>query len=399
MAVFKVKAGTLEGRILRKEVEASSKEDLFDRLEKEGLFPIDVSPKGIVLPFLKLGRKVSSADLLVFNYGFLTLLKAGLPLLDSLDALKKSSKNQHLSEAITEAIREIKNGQPLSESMRKNSGVFPELYTASIAAGERTGDLVPSIKGYIDFQKKMEAIRKKIVSSAVYPAVLALTSIIVVVFLITYVVPSFAKIYTDTGAELPVATAILLGVTGFLKGHILFLASLAVAAIFGARAAYKSGAGRVYFDAFKLRAPHVGEIYTGYTIAKFSRTLGMVLKSGVPLIQALQMSKGVLNNMVLDQKLKNVIKKTREGEGLTEAIAKEDFMPEITLRMFGVGERSASLPLILEEIADYHEEDVNHKVGILTDLLEPALMVVMGLIIGTIIVLMYLPIFQLGERF
>lgn len=400
MAVFRVKAGTIDGKVLEREFSASSRDELMSRLETEGLFPITVKNKGFSLPSLKPGEggRVKPGEFLVFNYGFSTLLKAGLPVLDSLEALKKSSRNPKLSRSIEETINEIKTGKTLSEAMRRSPGVFPELFTASIAAGERTGDLLPAIKGYIEFQKKVEAIRKKIVSATVYPAVLAGASILIVAFLMTYVVPSFAKIYLDSGAELPLPTRILLGAASVIKSNLLYALAVIIPAIFILRGMYRQGRGRRLVDSLKLTLPGFGEIYMGYSIAKFSRTFGMVLKSGVPVLQGLEMSKGVLDNSILEGKLQSVIKKTREGESVSEAIREQDLFPEITYRMFSVGEKSASLPVILDEIADFHEQDVTHRVGILTDLLEPALMIIMGLVIGTIVVLMYLPIFQLGAR-
>ncbi len=398
MAIFKVKAGTLEGKILQKQVEAATREALLAKLEKEGLFPISVSLKGVSLPSFKRDARVKAADLLVFNYGFSTLLKAGLPVLDSLETLMRISRGAHLSSALADASREIKNGLTLSEAMRRNPSAFPELYTASIAAGERTGDLVPVIKGYIEFQKRTEEIKKKIVSAAVYPIVLAVSSVGVVGFLVAYVVPSFAQIYMDAGAELPLPTLALISVSRFVKGHIFVVLMVFAIAVVALRSAHKKGFGRIYLDSIKLKIPEIGDIYRGYSIAKFSRTLGMVLKSGISLVQGLEMSKGVLNNSVLEGKLTRVIGKTKEGESVTEAMSRENLLPDISLRMFSVGEKSASLPVVLDEIADFHEQEVSHRVGIVTDLLEPALMIIMGLVIGTIVVLMYLPIFQLGSR-
>ncbi|MBI5492853.1 MAG: type II secretion system F family protein [Deltaproteobacteria bacterium] len=400
MAVFRVRAGTLEGKVMYKEVEASTREDLARKLEKEGLYPIEVRSKGrlSLLPFLKAGGSIKPGELLVFNQGLSTLLNAGLPVIDSLDALKNSSRNTVLSDVLKDVLRQVRTGKTLSEAMREHPRVFPPLFTASIAAGERTGDLIPSIRGYIEFQKRMEAIRKKVVSAATYPVVLAFASMAVVIFLIAYVVPSFARIYVGTGAELPVATRALLGFTDFIKGHLVVFMAAILAVAFGARRALKTEKGRRGLDAVKLRVPQIGEIYRGYAVAKFSRTLAMILKSGLTLVQGLQMSGGVLGNVVLEEKLGRVIKKTVEGGSITEAMYSEEFMDEISLRMFSAGERSASLPAILEEIADYHDQDVDHRVGILTDLIEPALMIIMGIVIGTIVILMYLPIFQLGAR-
>lgn len=401
MALFKVKAGTLEGRIFLKEIEAGTKEDIARQLEKEGMYPIDIRAKGFTsdrLRFFERKIPVRGSDLLVFNQGLTALLKAGLSIVESLDTMRRSTKNARLSDAIKDVVHGVRTGHSLSDALGRHPDIFPPLYISSIGAGERTGDIIHSIKGYIQYQKRIEAIRKKIVSSAIYPCVLSIASALVVGFLITYVVPSFAKIYIGAGAELPLPTRFLIYITEVVKGYILFFAGAGTAAAFAVRGYLRTDKGAFFLDNLKLSLPQLGEIYSGYSIAKFSRTLGMVLNSGIPLVQALGMSKGVLDNRVLAKKLETVIKKVKEGEPVHKAVADADFMPEVTLTMFSVGERSASLPEILDEIADYHEEDVSHKVGILTDLVEPALIIVMGVVIGAIVVLMYLPIFQLGAR-
>ncbi len=400
MTVFRVKAGTPDGRVLSRELEAASEEDAGQRLEKEGLFPIDVRPRGGVRSLFSLpGRPAAGfRDFLVFNQGFITLLKAGVPVLDSLDVLRRGCKSQRLAAAIGDAAEEIKNGSSIAESMMKHSEQFPAIYTSTISAGEKTGDLVPSISGYVEYQKRIEALRKKIVSAAMYPLALSGVSAVVIVFLLSYVVPSFAKIYLDSGAALPLPTLALLGATGFLKRHFVFIAAALLAGGFALRAYFNGSAGRRVLDRLKLSTPQLGEIYRGYAAAKFSRTLGMILKSGIPLVQALSMSKGVLGNAVLFEKLDRVIKKASEGAAVTRAIAEEGLLPDVALSMFGVGEKTASLPAILDDVAEFLEQDVNHKVGLITGLVEPALMVIMGLVVGAVVILMYLPIFQMGAR-
>jgi type IV pilus assembly protein PilC len=400
MAHFKVRAATPEGKVVSRELIAASRQDLTNQLEKEGLYLIDVSSRGIgifTLPLSRRGR-VKTWDFLTFNQGLVALLKAGLPVVDCFEALLQRSRNPYFSEAIEDTIHEIRSGQSISEAMKGHPAVFPPLYTASIRAGERTGDLVPAIIGYIDYLKRTEAIRKKMVSAVTYPAVLTSVSFLVIAFLITYVVPSFAAIYLDTGTELPLPTRVLVAVTDFAKQYFGFLLITLAALFFGLKYFLSTGGGRSYLDRVKLVFPRLGEIYSGYSIAKFTRTLSMVLTSGIPLIQALGMAKGVLNNALLESKMDRVIKKAKEGESLTNALQEVGIMPEVTLRMFAVGERSASLPAVLNDIADFHDEEVDHRLKILTDLIEPALMIIMGLLIGTIVVLLYLPIFMLGER-
>lgn len=403
MAVYKIKAGSLEGRILYKEIAAESRAEVEVALEKEGLYPIDIRLKGIAKEFLSKPlsfgvRKAKSEELLIFNQGFATLLRGGLPVVECLEALVQCSDGVALGEALQDVLKRVREGASLSDAMGASPAVFSKLYVASIAAGEKTGDLVPSLIGHIDYQKRIEAIRKKITSSAIYPVVLALASIGVVIFLISYVVPSFAGLYMDTGAELPLPTRMLIGFSGLLKRYFLLIIAVVVIFVLWFRAFARSKRGTYLIDGFKLRMPYLGVILSAYAISKFTRTLGMVLKSGVPLLEGLRMSKGVLANAVLEEKLERIITETEHGGTVSDSMEKEHFMPPLTMRMFAVGERSASLDLILSEIADYHDQDVNHKVGILTSFIEPALMVIMGLIVAVIVVLMYLPIFQMGAN-
>ncbi|MBI5560690.1 MAG: type II secretion system F family protein [Deltaproteobacteria bacterium] len=401
MTKFKVKAATEEGRVISREVEARSREELSVMLEKEGLLPIKVKKEG--RPFSKAffkGRKrsVKRGEFLIFNKGLAALLKAGLPVVECLETLKGQASNEYFEGILDGTANYIRNGESLSDAFAHHGEVFSSLYTASISAGERTGDLIPAISGYINYQQRIEAIRKKVVSSVTYPAILTAASLAVIAFLIVYVVPTFSKIYISTGATLPLASRILIAASSFMRRYILLFAGFFLGAGFAIRAYIKSEGGRYALDRAKLEFPQLGGIYLSYTAAKFSRTLSMVLKSGVHLVHALEMSRGVINNTLLEGRLDYVIKKAREGETITGAMAEAGFMPEITLRMLGVGERSASLPEMLADIASFHDEEVDHKVGIITDLIEPALMIIMGLIIGAIVVLLYLPIFQLGAN-
>lgn len=395
MAKFSIRAGTLEGKLLVREMDASTPEEVRARIEEEGLLPIEIRPKGLTLASLKKGFR--REELFTFNQGFVALLKAGLPLLEALEVMKKGGRNRVLSDALARVISDVKAGRTLSEALRANSTVFPDLYSSTIAAGERTGDLVTSIRSYIELQKRMEALRKKIVAAASYPLILAATSLVVIGFLVTYVVPSFAGVYLDQADELPLATRVLLEFSGFFKAYILYIALSGVAGVFMFRHFLRTPKGRALLERLLL-AGRMGELYRGYAISKFSRTFGMLLASGIPVAEAFAMSNGVIDNSLLRRRLSRALARVKEGSTLTDAIGGTGLLPDITMSMFSAGERSASLELMLAEIADFHDQDVEHRVGIITSLIEPALMIVMGLVIGAIVLLMYLPIFQIGAR-
>ena len=401
MAHFKVKAATPEGRIVVRSLDAASRHDLAEMLERDGLFLIEASGGGTGLfSFLFKGRRtVNPSEFLTFNQGFIALLKAGLPVTECLEGLVDDSMNADFVAAVDRTVSEVKSGKALSEAMKSSPGVFPHIYVASIGAGELTGDLVPVLRSFIEYQRRSEEIRKQVVSAAIYPTVLTALAAFVVLFLVTYVVPSFAAIYKDMGQELPLPTRVLIHFTDLVGDHFILSGVVVATGVFAFNYFMSTASGAAYLDRLKLEVPRFGAIYREYAVSKFSRTLAMVLTSGMPLIQALEMSMEVLDNSVLEGKMRRIIGRAREGETVTSAMADEDFMPRVSLRMFSVGEQSASLQDLLGDIADFHDDEVSHKVKVLTDLLEPALMVIMGLIIGTIVVLIYLPIFMLGENF
>jgi type IV pilus assembly protein PilC len=402
MAFFKAKAATHEGNIIFKEIEARSSEEVRLQLEKEGLYPIEIRRAGMRSFFgtsLFAGKSsLRRADFLIFNKGLISLLKAGLPVVNALETLRQRIESAYFMEVLKDTIDGVRGGKALSEAMDAHPGVFPPLYTATVSSGERTGDLVPAISSYVEYQKRMEAVRKKVVSCVTYPALLTAASISIIAFLITYVIPTFSRIYIEAGAELPLASSVLIAVAVFARKYFLLFVMLFFAAALFLRAYLKSERGALRLDRAKLALPRFGAIYRDYAVSKFSRTLAMVLRSGMHLIGALETSKRVLGNSVLEKEADGVIKRAKEGESVTDALAATSLMRDVTLKMFAAGEKSATLPETLSDIADFLDGEVDYRVGIMTTLIEPLLMVVMGLIIGTIVVLLYLPIFQLGAR-
>lgn len=398
MTLYRVKAATTAGKVVQKQVEAASRVELERMLENEGLFPIEVRQNLLGSLLSARSAKVSASEFLVFNQGLASLLKSGLPVTDAFETLIRVSRNDYLADALADVTHEIRSGQSISDAMKKtHPELFPPLYTASISAGERTGDLIPSIRGYISYIKRTEAVRKKVVSASLYPIVLAVLTVIILGVLFLFAVPSFTRIYSESGAELPLATRMLLVATGALSQYLWVMAAAAVVTAVALKRYFQSERGRKVLDRMKLSLPKIGEIYFGYTTSKFTMTLAMVLNSGITLIEGLEMAMGVLDNTVLEDKLRDVIKDAREGGRVSDAMTRVGLMPELTLMMFGVGERSANLPEVLVDITDFYEQELDHKVGVLTNLIEPVLLIIMGLVVGTTVALLYLPMFMLGE--
>lgn len=399
MAKYKIKASNDQGVIVHREVEATSKGVVRSDLIKEGLFPIDISTvrDGFNFSFSLRRGSVKSGDFAVFNQGLMALVRAGLGIIQSLEALVGKSKNQYFKKVINNIVAEVKTGKSLAEAMSEWGDVFPPLYIATIKSGERTGDLVPALVGYISYQKRVEAIKKKVISAIVYPTMLAGVSVAVVIFLVFYVIPILAGAYSSAGSELPGVSRIVLAVAYFLKSNFIFIVVFGIACYILTKLYVATDKGKLKLDKFKLKVPYGGEVIHEYAIAKFSRTLSMILKSGMPLVQALEMSKGVLSNAYLEDKMDEVIRKSIEGASVTDSMAEMEVMPDISLEMFDIGEKSSSLDVTLDDIALYNEEQVDYNMGLLVGFLEPAIIVIMGLVIMIIVVAMYLPIFMMGS--
>ena len=399
MAKYKIKASNDKGVVTSRIIEATSKSAVRSELMKEGLFPIDVSVvKGdFNFSFSFRKKKIKSSDFAVFNQGLMALVRAGLGVIKSLEALISKSKNLYLKQVISTVVEEVKTGKTLADAMDDSGDAFPPLYIATIKSGERTGDLVPALVGYISYQKRIEAIRKKVVSAFVYPVMLAGVSLLVVFFLVFYVIPILASAYSAADSQMPLISRVIMGGAYFLKRNFIYIAVICFAFYMLAKWYISTDKGRLVLDKFILTMPYSGDVVHEYATAKFSRTLSMVLKSGMPLVQALEMSKGVLSNSYLESNMDKVIKKSTEGTSVTESMAEFEVMPDISLEMFDIGEKSSSLDMTLDDIALYNEEQVDYNMGILVGFLEPAIIVIMGLVIMVIVVAMYLPIFMLGE--
>jgi type IV pilus assembly protein PilC len=398
MAIYTCKLGSSDDKIVEKEFEAANQDMLRQSLEEQGFFVFEIKKK----PFQFLWEKgiarrgVDTKELLTFNQELLVLIKAGLPIIQALDTILEKSGKGKLTEVLQEVREDIKGGASLSDAFEKHSRVFSHLYIASIRAGEKTGDLPQTLRRFIMFIKRVEGFRKKVISAFIYPAILVTVAFLAVTVLLIYVVPTFTKIFTDAGSQLPLPTQILITFTTVLKRYILLIVGIIVAAFVFFRRWSMTEQGRFLVDGWKLRVPFVGTLVSTYAVAGFSRTFATILGSGIPIVEALRMSVGTLNNKVLERRLLEAIIRVEEGTMLSTAIEKVQIMPPLALRMMGVGETTGALEEMLGEISDYLEEEIDQKLQILTTAIEPAVMIIMGFIIGAIIITMYLPIFKIA---
>jgi type IV pilus assembly protein PilC len=397
MSTYRCKIGTSDGRVLEKDFEADSREALQESLEEQGFFVFKIRAASLQW-FSKSvgGGRVSGRRFLTLNQEMMVLLRSGLPILQVLDTLVDRMETGDLLNALQDIRRDVKGGSSLSDAFGRFPKMFPQLFVASLRAGEQSGDLPITLKRYIEYQKRVEAIKAKVRSATFYPALLAVAVTVVLGFLMLYVIPSFTQVYADANVQLPLLTRLVIAVAnGLVAGLPLWLPALLVG-LFLSRLYIRTERGAVLVDRTKLNIPFFGDLLSEYALSTFCRTFATTLASGIPIVQAMQMSRGTLNNRILEQRLAGAITRIQEGSRISEALEQTGSFPVIALRMIGVGETSGSLIDMLTDVSEYYENEVERRLDRLTTVIEPLMMMTMGLLIGGIVVAMYIPIFQLA---
>lgn len=379
-------------------MEAASIAALRQTLEDQGFFVFRIRkrPLQFLLDKGRVGRRIDSRELLTFNQELLVLIKAGLPIIQALDTLLDQGGKSSLVEVLRQVREDVKGGAALSDAFSRFPKSFPPLYIASIRAGERTGDLPQTIRRYIAYLKRVEGLKKKVVSALVYPSILVTVAVLAVGFLLIYVVPTFSRIFQDSGSALPLPTQILITITSGLKNLFPLFVVATVLLIAAFRKWVATDTGRFTFDSLLLVLPFLGQTLTRYAVSGFCRTLATVIGSGVPIIEGLRMSVGTLNNRLLERKVLGAIGRVEEGALLSSSLGDIDMMPPLAIRMIAVGETTGALEEMLNDVSEYFEEDIDARLHILTTAIEPAVMIFMGLVVGGIILTMYLPIFKIA---
>lgn len=401
MAHYSFTVGTSKGSIQTLEVEADSPESARRSLESKGLFVFEAKAKTRSSPRLRLpsiwGGRIGARALLVFNQELLALVRAGLPIIVVLDLLRERNQNPRLR-AILEAVREeVKAGAALSVAMGKHPAVFGPLYTASLHAGEQSGNFADALARFVEYQKRILALRQRLRAALTYPAILILASLAVILFLLTFVVPTFSRIYGDMDAELPAATRLLVTITGYLQGAL----PLAIVGIAGAGFALwrwrRTPKGRRLTDRWIMRLPWFGALASGYLFSRFARTLAMMQAGGIPMMPSLETTLGTVGNAYLTDGLRSALPRVAAGGSLADSLGKTGIVPSLILELVSVGEHSGSLSEMLGHAADLYDSEMDTRLTALTAAIEPAIMMGMGLVVAAIVVTMYLPIFHLSS--
>jgi type IV pilus assembly protein PilC len=400
MPRFSCRVGTPTGSLLTQEVEEESPEAARRSLEAKGYFVFAVEGSTEVRglrPHFSLGRgRVGLRALLVFNQELLALIKAGLPILTALDLLGERTQQPHLRAVLADAREAVKGGAALSAALAQHPRIFSPLYTGALQAGEQSGNLVDALSRYLEYQKRIMALRQRFRAALTYPAVLVVASGAVITFLLTFVVPTFTRIYGDMEADLPAATRMLVFLTQRLRGALPVAGGIVALLALGVWRWWRTPGGRLWVDRFTLRLPWVGDLLRGYLFSRFARTLAMTLGGGIPMIPSLQATFGTLGNAHLDGALHPVIPRVAAGSALADALGSTGAVPPLLLEMVSVGENSGSLQEMLGHVADLYDAEMDTRLTALAAVIEPVIMIGMGLIVATIVIIMYLPIFHLS---
>lgn len=400
MPEFVVRLGMPDGRVTEQKHHAASAEALRRELESRGLYVFSVrAARQFRLAWRwRLREKVKPLEFLVFNQQLSTLLAAGMPVLQSLELLQKAQGNPFFREVLARVLEDVRSGVALSEAFAAQGAIFPALYCASVFAGERSGDLVGVLRRYIRYQQMLESARRKVTSALTYPAVLMGLAFGLIVVLVTYVIPRFAGLYQDFQAELPLLTLGILAVASFIKQEIYVLVAGLVVGVVVLRRYLQSEAGRLAWDRARLRLPFVGEIFHLFGLSQFVRALGTLVAGGTPLVPALEVAVGTVTNRALAEPLRRVIPMVREGQPLWSSLETTGLFPELSLAMVQVGEATGALVDMLDGVGQFYDESVEVKLGRVVTLIEPAVLVLMGGVIVTLLLSVYLPMFTLLQR-
>lgn len=395
MGEFVCRVADANGRVFSHVEAAASLEEARQKLTDRGLYVYSVDARSGLLSGLRRSgpRDIGGSDFLILNQQFNTLIKAGLPILRALDLLSDRASSPKLRPIISQVRDRVREGKSLSEAVDE-AGVFSKVYTTAILAGEKSGSLSGVLDYYIAYQKVSTGVRKKILATLVYPTLLIVVATVIVTYLVTAVIPKFALLYHDLNVPLPTATKLLVAIA---VDYRLLILGVIIGLVFAALGLYfwsRTEEGGLAFDRLKFRLPVVGDTMLKFQVAQFSRTLATLLTGGTPLVAGLQTASDAIRSNLVRETVTQATQMVREGESLHRALASKGVMPDLALDMIEVGESSGALAPMLTSVAEFYEEEVSLRLGTLVALIEPVMLIFMGLLVAFILISLYLPIFS-----
>jgi type IV pilus assembly protein PilC len=398
MPIFKYEGKTQKGQVKKGEYEAPDQGAVRVYLRQQNIIPTKITPKGkeisLSLPFKK---KVQQRAIAIFTRQLATMIDAGLPLVQSLEILSIQQEQKIFKDIIRQIREDVEGGSTFAGALKKHPTAFDDLYTNLVVAGEEGGildNILLRLAGYIE---KAEALKKKVKSAMVYPATIVGVAVIVVFILMIFVIPVFEDMFKGAGQNLPLPTLIVIGMSKLVKKYVFIVIPVIILMGFLFHRYRKTESGRAFIDRLLLKLPVFGPLLQKISVARFSRTLGTLVSSGVPILDGLSIVSKTSGNKTIETAILNARASIREGETIAEPLGLSGMFPPMVIQMISVGESTGALDSMLSKIADFYEEEVDVAVGNLTSLLEPFLMMFLGVVIGGVVIAMYLPIFQMAS--
>lgn len=397
MAAFIWEASTRGGEYRSGTMEADAENVVRDKLLAQGLIVNSVKKKPIEIKLPTLGSGVSLKDLVVFTRTFSTMVDAGLPMVQCLDMLSSQAENKRFGEMLAKVKSEVESGKSLSEAMALYPKVFDDLFRNLVAAGEAGGILDLIFRRMATYLEKSAKLRRQVRGALVYPTAIVAVGILVMGIMMTFVLPSFEEMFKSLGAgSLPGPTRFVLAISHFITGNILIILPLAVAGGFGFAALLRTPGGRLFWDNVLLRMPVIGNVVRKGAVARFTRTLGTLLASGVPILDALDIVAKTSGNKVVENGIMHAREKVSQGMDIASPLMETGVFPPMVVQMIGVGEQTGAMDDMLQKIADFYEEEVDAAVAAMSAMLEPVILVFLGAGVGGMLIAMYLPIFDVA---
>ncbi len=404
MPQYAYKAKAASGLVMEGTIDANEQKGAVDKLRAQKLVVLEIVEK-TVSPLVKIkaalglgGKgKVGSNDLMLFSRQLSTLVSAGVPIVQGLAILESQAENPAFKEVLGEVKADIESGLSISDALKKHPNAFPDLYCAMVKAGELGGILDTILERLTSYLESSEGLKAKVKSAMMYPAIVLSICGLVTVFLFVFVIPTFKNIFASFGAELPLPTQLVIGISDWMKNQWYVVAGLPVVGWKGFNKFYSTTKGQYWVDGKVLTLPIFGPLLKKVAVARFTRTLGTLIKSGVPIMQALETVAQTAGNVVIAEAVMNTRESIREGGHLSDPLKKSGLFPNMVTSMISVGEETGALDIMLNKIADFYDSEVDAAVKGLTSMIEPIVIVIMGIIIGTIVVAMFMPMFSMGE--
>jgi len=397
---FVCRLGAPNGSVVEQRRVAASMDALRRELEAEGfhIFSLSAARSRFRLPFFSRSERITGQDFLLFNTQLKTLLHAGMPLAQSLDLLKEQQTSPHFRALLEKVHQQVTTGVALSDAFLALGDTFPRLYANSLRAGERTGELEQVIGRYVEYQRLVEAVRRKIVGALTYPAVLITLAAGLVVILMTYVIPSFSQFYVQFDTELPLPTRLVIGSADFLRNNLILIVAGFTVFWYAFRVWRTSPSGRLITDRWKLKLPLVGRLTQLFALSQFSRSMSILLGGGTPMVPALETSSTSVSNAYISELFLGCVHEVQEGRPVSDALLDTGHLPDMALAMIRVGESTGALPEMLSHTSDFFDESIEFTLGRIVTLIEPMILVVMGLIVAGLLLAVYYPLLTIVTR-